>query len=461
MKNPSAGDNEDAVLFQPILRTGRWFYIIAALLLSVSLWGLYAYTIQLRYGLGVTGLNRPVFWGFYITNFVFFIGISHAGTLISAILRLCRAEWRRPITRMAEMITVLVLFFGLGSIILDMGRPDRLLYVIRFGKINSPLIWDVISISTYLTASTIYLYIPLIPDIALLRDRVTGWRRRLYSFLSLGWTGTERQHRRLEIAIAILAVLVIPIAVSVHTVVSWVFAMTVQPMWHSTIFGPYFVVGAIYSGIAALLVAMAIIRKVYHLEDYIKTIHFNYLSILLLVMNLLWFYFTFAEYITTFYGNEPAEMAVFWAKVTGDYWFYFWAMVVFDFVIPFAILCNSLTRTIAGIIVASASVLIGMWLERFTIVVPTLVNPRLPWPQGFYFPTWIEWSLTAAFFAAFILLYMVFTKLFPIVSIWEIREGRERGVAEVEERVRSYLPGLQGSPGGDSGEGKPPRWGIT
>jgi len=171
MKNPSAGDNEDAVLFQPILRTGRWFYIIAALLLSVSLWGLYAYTIQLRYGLGVTGLNRPVFWGFYITNFVFFIGISHAGTLISAILRLCRAEWRRPITRMAEMITVLVLFFGLGSIILDMGRPDRLLYVIRFGKINSPLIWDVISISAYLTASTIYLYIPLIPDIALLRSR--------------------------------------------------------------------------------------------------------------------------------------------------------------------------------------------------------------------------------------------------------------------------------------------------
>ncbi|MBI2091216.1 MAG: polysulfide reductase NrfD [Deltaproteobacteria bacterium] len=405
-------------------------------------------------------LNRPVFWGFYITNFVFFIGISHAGTLISAILRLCRAEWRRPITRTAEMITVLVLFFGLGSIILDMGRPDRLLYVIRYGQINSPLIWDVISISTYLTASTIYLYIPLIPDIALLRDRVTGWRRRLYGFLSLGWTGTERQHRRLEIAIAILAVLVIPIAVSVHTVVSWVFAMTIQPMWHSTIFGPYFVVGAIYSGIAALLIAMAIIRKVYHLEDYIKTIHFNYLGILLLVMTLLWFYFTFAEYITTFYGNEPTEMAVFWAKITGAYWFYFWAMVAFDFVIPFAILCNKLTRTIAGIIVASSSVLIGMWLERFTIVVPTLVNPRLPWPEAFYVPTWIEWSLSAAFFATFILLYMIFTKFFPIVSIWEVREGRERGVAEVEERVRSYLPGLQGPPG-DSGKGEKPQWGIS
>ena len=456
-------DQRDEVLFQPILKTGRWFYITAALFLAVSLWGLYAYSLQLKYGLGVTGLNRPVFWGFYITNFVFFIGISHAGTLISAILRLCRAEWRRPITRMAEMITVLVLFFGLGSIILDLGRPDRALYVIFYGKINSPLVWDVISISTYLTASTIYLYIPLIPDIALLRDRVTGWRKRLYRILSLGWTGTERQHRRVEIAIAILAIIVIPIAVSVHTVVSWVFAMTIQPMWHSTIFGPYFVVGAIYSGIAALLIAMALIRRIYKLGDYIKPIHFNYLGMLLFVMTLLWFYFTFAEYITTFYGSEPTEMAVFWAKISGEYRIFFWGMVLFDLIIPFAILCNRWTRTITGTVIASISVVIGMWLERFTIVVPTLVNPRLPWDRGLYFPTWIEWSLTAAFFATFILLYMIFTKFFPIVSIWEVREGRERGLAEVEERIRSYLPGLEnteGLPADKSEETESTRWGV-
>ena len=454
---------EDAVLFDPILKTGKGFYLVALLLLAIALWGLYAYSLQLRYGLGVTGLNRPVFWGFYITNFVFFIGISHAGTLISAILRLCRAEWRRPITRMAEMITVLVLFFGLGSIILDLGRPDRALYVIFYGKINSPLVWDVISISTYLTASTIYLYIPLIPDIALLRDRVTGWRKRLYRILSLGWTGTERQHRRVEIAIAILAIIVIPIAVSVHTVVSWVFAMTIQPMWHSTIFGPYFVVGAIYSGIAALLIAMALIRRIYKLGDYIKPIHFNYLGMLLFVMTLLWFYFTFAEYITTFYGSEPTEMAVFWAKISGEYRIFFWGMVLFDLIIPFAILCNRWTRTITGTVIASISVVIGMWLERFTIVVPTLVNPRLPWDRGLYFPTWIEWSLTAAFFATFILLYMIFTKFFPIVSIWEVREGRERGLAEVEERIRSYLPGLEkaeGLPADKSEETESTRWGV-
>ncbi|OGP26850.1 MAG: hypothetical protein A2038_06325 [Deltaproteobacteria bacterium GWA2_57_13] len=454
---------EDAVLFDPILKTGKGFYLVALLLLAIALWGLYAYSLQLKYGLGVTGLNRPVFWGFYITNFVFFIGISHAGTLISAILRLCRAEWRRPITRMAEMITVLVLFFGLGSIILDLGRPDRALYVIFYGKINSPLVWDVISISTYLTASTIYLYIPLIPDIALLRDRVTGWRKRLYRILSLGWTGTERQHRRVEIAIAILAIIVIPIAVSVHTVVSWVFAMTIQPMWHSTIFGPYFVVGAIYSGIAALLIAMALIRRIYKLGDYIKPIHFNYLGMLLFVMTLLWFYFTFAEYLTTFYGGEPTEMAVFWAKISGEYRIFFWGMVLFDLIIPFAILCNRWTRTITGTVIASISVVIGMWLERFTIVVPTLVNPRLPWDRGLYFPTWIEWSLTAAFFATFILLYMIFTKFFPIVSIWEVREGRERGLAEVEERIRSYLPGLEnteGLPADKSEEAESARWGV-
>ncbi|MFQ5882757.1 MAG: NrfD/PsrC family molybdoenzyme membrane anchor subunit [Candidatus Methylomirabilales bacterium] len=449
---------EDAVLFRPLVKTGPAFYLVAAGLLAVALWGLYGYTQQLRYGLGVTGLNRPVFWGFYITNFVFFIGISHAGTLISAILRLCKAEWRRPITRMAETITVLVLFFGLASIIMDLGRPDRALYVIpfiKFGRIQSPLVWDVISITTYLTASTIYLYLPLIPDLALLRERVTGWRRGLYRLLAVGWTGSSRQHRRLEIAIAIMAVLVIPIAVSVHTVVSWVFAMTIQPMWHSTIFGPFFVVGAIFSGIAALILAMALIRKVYHLEDYLKPVHFNYMGILLLVMTMLWFYFTFAEYITTYYGNEPTEMAVFWAKISGSYWQFFWAMVLLDFVIPFVVLANNRTRTVAGTVVASVSVTIGMWLERFTIVVPTLVNPRLPWPRGVYYPTWVEISITAGAFATFALLYMIFTKLFPIVSIWEVREGREQGLREVEERVRGYLPGLHESEEGRGPERAP------
>lgn len=503
---------EDAALFKPILETGRGFYITVSILLAIVLWAVYAYLYQLRHGLGVTGLSRPVYWGIYIVNFVFFVGISHAGTLISAILRLCRAEWRRPITRSAEMITVLVLFFGVASIIMDMGRPDRLLYVIKYAHFTSPLLWDVTSITAYLTASTIYLYLPLIPDVALLMDRVSGWRKRLYTALALGWKGTEKQQRRLNLAIGIMAVLVIPIAVSVHTVVSWVFGMTIQPLWHSTIFGPYFVVGAIYSGIAALIVAMAVIRRVYHLEGYLKAIHFHNLGLLLLVMNLLWFYFVFAEHITVFYGKEPTHMRVFYEHLMGGYAPHFWTMVAcmaavfLTLTLPkllapvlakipvpalrpvprlaiaaaagFVVLAVStgwgivmagevgrVTRPllywtavaflvflfflsipslkanpVAQTVIASVFVTIGMWLERFTIVVPTLVNPRLPYPRGSYHPTWVEWSLLGGCVAMFLLLCVLFTKLFPIVSIWEVREGREVALKETEERIKMYLP---------------------
>ena len=438
MAGPSQ-DIRDAALFDPVLETGRGFYLTVGVLLAVIAWAVFSWFYQIREGLGVTGLNRPVMWGFYITNFVFFIGVSHAGTLISAILRLCHAEWRRAITRSAEVITVLVLFIGMANIVLDLGRPDRVLYVIFHGHLRSPLLWDVISVSTYLMGSTIYLYLPLIPDIALLRDHSTK-RRWLYRTLSLGWSGTERQWHWLERGISIMAIVVIPIAVSVHTVVSWVFGMTIQPMWHSTIFGPYFVTGAIFSGIAALILAMAILRRVYHLEDYMRPIHFNNLGLLLLVMALLWFYFTFAEHLTTYYGGDPAHMAVFYEKLLGRYAVFFWTMVVTCFVIPVPILANRRLRTVAGTVVASISVLIGMWLERFTIVVPTLVNPRLPYERGFYWPSWVEVSLTAGCFAAFILLYVIFSKLFPIISIWEIREGRTKGFEEAVERIKTYLP---------------------
>lgn len=431
--------NSDSALLEPILRTGRGFYITVGILVALGLWGVVGYLYQLNSGLGVTGLSRPTYWGFYITNFVFFIGISHAGTLISAILRLAKAEWRRAITRSAEVITVMVLLFGVGNVLIDLGRPDRALNIIFNANFRSPLLWDVTSIFTYLICSTIYLYLPLIPDIAIIRD-TTPKRRWLYRMLALGWQGTPRQHRTLEIGIAIMAVVVIPVAVSVHTVVSYVFSMTIQPMWHSAIFGPYFVAGAIFSGIAALIIAMAVIRRAYRLDNYLKPIHFNYLGVLLLVMTLLWFYFTFSEYLTTFYGNDPIHMAIFYAKFTGEYAPYFWTMVATCFVIPFAILCNRKTRTVTGTVIASASVVAGMWLERFTIVVPTLVNPRLPWERGFYTPSWVEVGETVGCFAFFILLCLIFTKFFPIVSIWEIKEGREKSVKEVGERVMSYLP---------------------
>ena len=441
MEHSSFVLGEDAHLLTPMKTTGRKFWIFTGILLALWLFGMAGYAIQVRRGLGVTGMNVPVYWGLYITNFVFFIGISHAGTLISAILRLCQAEWRRSITRAAEVITVLVLFFGVGCVLLDLGRPDRAMNVLLHPNFRSPLLWDVTSITTYLTASTIYLYLPLIPDIAILRDHL-GRRRRFYRLLALGWTGSERQKRVLNRAISIMAIIVLPIAVSVHTVVSWVFAMTVQPMWHSAIFGPYFVVGAIFSGIGAIIIAMAIIRKAYHLEAYLKPIHFNNLGILLLVMSLLWFYFTFSEFLTTFYGAEPAHMPIFYAKVSGAFAPYMWTMVFLCFVVPLALLGNHRTRsTVWGTVAASVAVEIGMWLERFLIVVPSLSHPRLPMTAATYHPSWVEWSLLASFVAMFILLYAVFTKFFPIISIWEIHEGREQSVAEVKERVESYLPG--------------------
>lgn len=430
----------EAPLLRPIQTSTKYFIRWVGALLCVIGWAFFAWLWQVTHGLGVTGLSRPVYWGLYITNFVFFIGVSHAGTLISAILRLAQAEWRRAITRMAEVITVLVLFFGLANVLFDLGRPDRALNIILHPNFHSPLVWDVCSITTYLTGSTIYLYLPLIPDLAILRDRIGGWRKKYYRILALGWTGTESQKTLLNRAIGTMAVIVLPIAISVHTVVSWVFAMTIQPMWHSTIFGPYFVVGAIFSGIAAILTAMVIIRRVYHLEGFLKPVHFNNLGILLLVMTLLWLYFTFAEYLTTYYGHEPMEMTVFYAKFSGRYAPMFWAMFVFCFIIPFGILCRKSTRTVKGTFIASISVNIGMWLERFTIVVPTLVNPRVQANLGAYTPTWVEISIMAGCLAAFLLLYTLFTKFFPIVSIWEIEEGIEVAGKEVEERIKSYLP---------------------
>ena len=354
-------DAHEDILLAPIEKTGRGFYIGVAVLSVFILWGALAYAVQFFEGLGVTGLHQPVGWGFYVTNFVFFIGISHAGTLISAILRLSKAEWRRPITRMAEVITCMVLFIGAGQILVDLGRPDRMMNVLRYGRYQSPLLWDATSISAYLMASLTYLYLPMIPDIAILRDRLKK-RKLFYSVLALGWKGTERQQRALNRAIAIMAVLVIPIAISVHSVVSFVFSMTLQPMWHSTIFGPYFVVGAIFSGIAALIVAMIVFRKIYGLHPYLKPIHFRYLGQLLLIMALLWFYFTFSEYLTGYYGAQPEEMKVFWAKFSGPFWPFFWAMVLCNFIIPLACLVRLGQRTVGKVLTASLAVIVGMWL---------------------------------------------------------------------------------------------------
>ena len=413
---------EDA-LTRPLRTTGRAFWWVVAGLLAVMLLGASQWVRQLREGLGVASMNRPVFWGLYIANYVFFIGISHAGTLISAILRITGAEWRRPITRAAEAITVFALIIGSSSILFHLGRPEFIYLPLLHPQPLSPLIWDVFAISTYLLGSSLYLYLPLIPDLAFLRDQNTRFTW-LYKPLSLGWQGTEQQQRLLERAIGAMAVAIIPIAVSVHTVVSWTLSMTLVPMWHSAIFGPYFVVGAIFSGIAALLIALAVLRKAYNLEAFFRTVHFNNLGLLLLTFSCIWLYFTFAEHMTVWYGNGLDEMPALTSRLSGRFAIPFWTMLVCCFGIPFVLLAFRKTRTITGTVVASVSVLVGMWLERFVIVVNSASFPRssASWDGGIYSPSFVEISITAAQFACFVLMYVLFSKLFPVVSIWEMKQ---------------------------------------
>ena len=424
MSKPRPGDGHEALL-DPIERTGWRFYLLIVLLLAVFGLGVYAYSQQIRQGMGVTGMNRPIWWGVYITNFVYFIGLSHAGTLISAILRIVGAEWRRPFTRPAEAVTVFSLPFGAGSILLDLGRIDRAINVIRFSQFKSPILWDVTALTVYLTSSIIFFYIAMIPDIALLRDRypnAPAWRRKLYRTLALGWKGTTEQYHRLEKIMGGFAVFLSLVVVTVHTVVSWIFGMTIVPGWHTAIIGPYFLVGAIFCGVAAVAIVAAALRWLMGLEKYLTDKHFDYVGKFLLSLTLAWFYFTFAEYLTTAYGGEPSHMAVFWAKFRDEFSFVFFAMFFFCFMLPLPILAWKRTRTVFGVVVASISINIGMWLERWTVIIPSLARPRLPYPWGAYTPTWIEWAVMAGCFAGLILLYTLFTKVFPVVAIWEVDE---------------------------------------
>jgi Ni/Fe-hydrogenase subunit HybB-like protein len=418
----------ERTVLNPVRHTTMQFYLVLGVLGLVFLWGAVLLIRQWVLGLGVTGLSRPIYWGIYLTNFVFFIGISHAGTLISAILRVTQAEWRRPITRIAEAITFFALILGLLQIWFDMGRPERFFYPFIWGRFQSPFLWDFTCIGVYLLSSTLYLYLPMIPDLARMRDHMTDvprWRRLLYTLMSVGWHGGAEQKQRLEKAIGIMAILIIPIAVSVHTVVSWIFGMTMQPMWHSTILGPYFVVGAIYSGIAMLFIFMTLIRKVWHFEKWIRAKQYNYLGLLLLVMSAFWGYFTLAEYLTTGYASLVHEAHVIQAKLTGEYAPLFWIMVVCNLIIPFAILLWRKGRTPTGTFIVALSVVIGMWIERFTIVAPTLTRPSLGFGPAIYAPTITEVAVTAGSIALFALLFLLFFKIFPAVSVWEVEEGEE------------------------------------
>lgn len=431
-------DLEEAAL-APLRRTGPSWFVLVAVLAAFVAFGLYAYTTQLRHGLAVTGLAptlNKVMWGLYITNFVFFIGISHAGTLISAILRVSHAGWRTPVTRMAEFITVVALSVGALFPIIDLGRPDRMLNVLRYGRWPSPILWDFFAIGTYFVGSVLYLYLPMIPDLALCRDRLASRasraRRWLYRTLAMGWKDEPEQRRHLVAAIGLMMIVIIPVAVSVHTVVSWIFAMTLRTGWNTAVFGIYFVAGAIFSGIATLILMMAILRKTLHLEQWITAQHFTNLAYLMAALALIVIYFNLSEFVTAGYKLSGSERVYLGEIFTGAFAPMYWAYVALGLFVPVLIVVTPQLRRVGAIVAAAILVDVAMWFERYVIVVASLRVPQMPYPDpARYLPSWVEVAISLGSVALFALIVTLFVKIFPVVSVWEIREHSTSSAAEI------------------------------
>jgi len=424
----SAGQLNDEMLSS--MRTPTWqWYGLAFFLGAVVAWGISAFTYQVMTDLSVTGLDRPVMWGIYIANFVFWVGLSHSGTMVSAILRLSQANWRRPILRAAEAMTVFsITVAGLFPVI-HLGRNWVVYYFMPYPNqrglwpnFRSPLLWDATAITTYIIGSSLFLYLGMLPDLAVVRDRATGWRKKVYAILAMGWRGTAREWVVFRKASTLMAALIIPVAVSVHSIVAWDFAVTVVPGWHSTIFPPYFVIGAITSGVAAVITLMIIIRRVFHLEDYLTPLHFDNMGKLLLVICLLWSYAYFVEVQTTWYAHEPIEWEV-WSFMSGKYTPLLILMLVGNSVLPVTALCfKKIRRSVRAMLVITVLINIAMFIERYLIIVPSLSHKNMPFVWGSYSPSWVELSVTAAAFAGFTLMYTLFAKFFPMVAVTDVRE---------------------------------------
>lgn len=420
----------DAVL-RPLRHTGTLSKIWISLLLIIILFGCYAYYIQLRDGLKVTALRDYASWGLYISNFVFFVAISLVGALISSVLRLTNFEWHRPLTRIAEIIAVSGIIFAGLIIVVDMGRPERLLYLFNHGRIQSPIMWDVIVVSTYLVTSVLFLYLPLLPAIALCRDVLTEkpkWQRKMYKFLALGWDGNHNQWKIMKRAVAILSVLVIPLAISIHTVTAWLFATTLRPGWDSTNFGPYFVAGAFQAGTACVIIAMFVFRKTYNFKKYLTDFHFDKMGKLLVFLCLVYAYFNVNEYLIPAYKMRTAEAHLLNNLFTGAASPIYWSVQIFGMALPALLLLFRRVRKPLPLTIISIFVVVGAWFKRYLIVTPILLNPYTPiqdvplnWTS--YFPSWVEMSIVAASLAGVLLIITVFSKFFPMISIWETMEG--------------------------------------
>jgi molybdopterin-containing oxidoreductase family membrane subunit len=420
-------------------KTWRWtiFFLLWILL------GGYALYLQIDKGHTVTGMRDNVVWGLYIANFIFFIGISYAGAVISGILHILKVEWRKPIIRIAEMITVISTIIGPVFILLCVGRLDRLHHLFMYPRLQSPITWDVFAIGTYFTGSVIFLYLALIKDFAIYRDaklNIPRWKQKLYKILAIGYRGTHSQKRHIRISTNLMAVMIIPLAIIVHSVLSWIFGMTLRPGWHSTIFGPYFVLAAIYSGTGVLIMAMWVYRKMYKLDSYITDKHFVYLGYIMMVLGAGYGYFTFSEYLTDWFASEKwnAEVIEKLFNPAKYGWWFLFANVA-GIILPIFIVAFPKTRTPGWITIASFFMVIALWVKRYLIIVPTLESPLLPMQDTRieyvkYSATWVEWALTFAGIATFFLFYTLLSKFVTIIPISEFAGKKEEHAPAKEKK---------------------------
>jgi Ni/Fe-hydrogenase subunit HybB-like protein len=405
-----------------------WLWVgFCAFLVAVggSFW-----TRQIYEGLGVTGYGQPTLWAIYITDFVFWVGIAHSGTLISAVLFLFRTRWRTAVYRCAETMTVFaVLTAGLFPIV-HLGRPWFFYWLCPYPNerylqpdFRSPLTWDFFAISTYLTTSVLFLSMGLIPDIANQRDIATGWRKTFYTILACGWQGTDRQWRNFSMAYLLLAGFATPLVLSVHSVVSWDFATMQTPGMHSTIFAPYFVAGAIFSGCALVLTLIIPMRKMLHIEDLVTIWHLDSLSKVVLLTSLVITYSYSTEFFMVWYAQDPIEMMTFYQRLFGLQGYLFGGMVLCNCLIPLLLFSPSIRTNTIWLFIISIFVNIGMWLERFVLIAGSLSTATIPSQWKFYIPKVTEVMITIASFGWFLMNFSLFSKFLPIVSMTELKEG--------------------------------------
>lgn len=433
MLDPKPRGEMNAMVMESMTTTSWKFwavFIFLGLVVLVALFG--AWGLMISEGLGLTGKNRPGYWTLFLVHTVFWVGISHAGTFVSALLRVFRAEFRRPFTRAAELMTT----FGLAQagiqIFAHMGRVWLAYWMFPFPNqrglwtnFQSPLMWDFLAINTYLLASTMYLFLPLIPDLAMARDRSTGWRKTFYRTLALGFRGTEGEWAHLRIALNIFAFAILPVMFSVHTIVSWDFAVAMRPFWNSSIFGPYFVVGALHSGIAAVAMVLVIIRASMKYMDYfIRPEHFDALGKLMLVVSMAWAYFFFNDYMVQWYGGDQATHWVLeWHEYGPAGWIWI-MMLITNVAIPWLTLWNKSVRRNPWLLFTIGLLInVGMWAERYIIVPVSLEINRFPFMWGQFEPG-IEVPIFVGTIALFALLYLAASRLIPLVPVWEVQEGQ-------------------------------------